>query len=261
MISLSPGSSSLGFSARINWREKERFLKVRMPVSIIADQGQFECQYGYVNRPVTKNTPGDEAKFESCTHRFVRIADSRQAVSVVNASTYGADAYPLRNDSDKPSGTMVRLSLLESPIFPDPDTDTGTHDFHWTVSAGNNLADTLDEANRVNAPILNNVPGIEPPVTLDSLEGTVVIDWIKLADDGSGDLIIRLYEAAGSTAKVRLKPSSTFAGAVVRETDTLEGDNLPADEPKALISPNGSAISSAELVFSPFQLSTLRVIR
>lgn len=261
VISLSPKSSSLDFSARIDWREKERFLKVRMPISIIADQGQFECQYGYVNRPVTKNSPEEEAKFESCTHRFVRIADSCQAVSIANASTYGADAYPLRNDSGNPSGTMVRLSLLEAPIFPDPDTDTGIHDFHWTISASDSLADTLGEASRVNAPILSDVPEIEPPVVLDSLQGTVVIDWIKLADDGTGDLIMRLYEAAGSTAKVRLQPSSAFAGAVIRETDTLEGDNLPADEPRALTSPNGSAISSAELVFSPFQLATLRVTR
>ena len=37
---------------------------------------QYECQYGMVERPIQKNTRSDEAKYESCTHRFVRVADA-----------------------------------------------------------------------------------------------------------------------------------------------------------------------------------------
>ena len=34
-----------------------------------------------------------------------------------------------------------------------------------------------------------------PLVSLTDVTGTIVLDWVKLADDGSDDLIVRLYEA------------------------------------------------------------------
>ncbi len=37
-----------------------------------------------------------------------------------------------------------------------------------------------------------------PLVSLADATGVIVLDWIKLADDGSSDLIVRLYEAAGA---------------------------------------------------------------
>src|SRR5699024_875299 len=94
-ITLRPASRTLEFAARVDWHAQEEFLKVDMPVGVQAANAQYECQYGMVERPIQKNSRGDEAKFESCTHRFVRVADAAYAVAVVNASTYGSDVSPI----------------------------------------------------------------------------------------------------------------------------------------------------------------------
>ena len=83
------------------------------------------------------------------------------------------------------------------------------------------------------------MPDIAAPITLEPIEGTPVIDWIKLADDGSGDIVARLYEAAGAKAKAMLHVGGTLDGWTVRETNTLE-----QDEPTRMNLPDLSAASS-----------------
>ena len=155
-ITLRAKSKSLEFRTKVDWRASERFLKVDIPMAIQADRAQYECQYGMVERPIQKNTRSDEAKYESCTHRFVRVADAGYAAAVVNASTYGSDVSPIhRNTASGPvRGTMIRLSLLSSPLYPDPNTDKGVHEFAWNVVADASMPAVLDEANRLNAAVL-----------------------------------------------------------------------------------------------------------
>ena len=51
-----------------------------------------------------------------------------------------------------------------------------------------------------------------PLVSLADATGVIVLDWIKLADDGSSDLIVRLYEAWGMRTRAVLSvPGSTRA--------------------------------------------------
>lgn len=78
------------------------------------------------------------------------------------------------------------------------------------------------------------MPDLAPLASIESANGTVVLDWIKLADDGSGDLIVRAYEAAGGRADATLHVCPALAGASVHETNVLEGDDLAADLPVAL---------------------------
>ena len=181
--------------------------------AIQADRAQYECQYGMVERPIQKNTRSDEAKYESCTHRFVRVADAGYAAAVVNASTYGSDVSPIhRNTASGPvRGTMIRLSLLSSPLYPDPNTDKGVHEFAWNVVADASMPAVLDEANRLNAAVLPAVPAFDPLAQLNPVDGVMVLDWVKLADDGSGDLILRVYEAVGGEA-MRDLPSTPLWG-------------------------------------------------
>jgi alpha-mannosidase len=276
VISLSPGSWRLDFSAHIDWHAKERFLKVDMPMAVVADRAQYECQYGLVERPIGKNTASDEAKYESCSNRFVRIADHEYAIAVVNSSVYGCDASPIHGEraAGAQPGTMLRLSLLESPVFPDPHTDQGEHDFAWSLLADATIERTLDAASVLNAPELGNLPMLEPLIRLDGVSGVPVIDWMKRADDGSEDLIVRIYEAAGGHAQARLRVSPALDGMLVSETNELEEPELPDDLPIAL--PDAASLADAassdsvtsangwvpaqgaRIRLEPFQLTTLR---
>ena len=271
-ITLAVGARQLDFKASVDWHERERFLKVDVPVAVRAIRAQYDCQYGLVDRPIDKNTPGDEAQYEVCTRRFARIAQPDYAVAVVNDSIYGADATPIVRTVGggnsggagvaSSAGTMFRLSLLSAPVFPDPHEDQGHHEFAWSVVADATLDHTLESACMLNAPVLRDVPAIEPLVSLRDVAGMVVIDWIKLADDGSGDVIVRLYEAAGGQARARLHVVDSLAGGNVRETDVLERDALAGDLPVALVAGRGrQPVQGAAMQLGPFQLATLRISR
>lgn len=263
-ITLRAKSKSLEFRTKVDWRASERFLKVDIPMAIQADRAQYECQYGMVERPIQKNTRSDEAKYESCTHRFVRVADAGYAAAVVNASTYGFDVSPIhRNTASGPvRGTMIRLSLLSSPLYPDPNTDKGVHEFAWNVVADASMPAVLDEANRLNAAVLPAVPAFDPLAQLNPVDGVMVLDWVKLADDGSGDLILRVYEAVGGEAHARLAVNAALGKATVRECSIMEDARLDAELPAAFADGDPSVARTAQgamLSLHPFQLATLRV--
>ena len=262
IITLRPGSHTLDFHADIDWHERERFLKVDLPLGIVADQATYDCQYGLVRRPIVKNTASDEAKYESSTNRFAIIGDAGYAAAVINGSVYGSDATPIAENAaeGRDSGTMFRLSLLSAPAFPDPRTDIGAHEFDWSVVTDATVGRALGAACALNAPTLHDMPDLAPLASIESANGTVVLDWIKLADDGSGDLIARAYEAAGGRADATLHVCPALAGASVHETNVLEGDNLAADLPVALQDGTQDA-EGATLHFGPFQLATLRITR
>lgn len=263
-ITLRAKSKSLEFRTKVDWRASERFLKVDIPMAIQADRAQYECQYGMVERPIQKNTRSDEAKYESCTHRFVRVADAGYAAAVVNASTYGSDVSPIhRNTASGPvRGTMIRLSLLPSPLYPDPNTDKGVHEFAWNVVADASMPAVLDEANRLNAAVLPAMPAFDPLAQLNPVDGVMVLDWVKLADDGSGDLILRVYEAVGGEAHARLAVNAALGKATVRECSIMEDARLDAELPAAFADGDPSVARTAQgamLSLHPFQLATLRV--
>ena len=264
-IALRPGSATLDFTADVDWHAVEQFLKVDMPVTVQAVNAQYECQYGLVERPINKNTRSDDAKFESCTHRFVRIADADYAAAVVNASTYGSDVSPIHADAAHGTGrgTMLRLSLLSAPLYPDPRTDQGAHSFAWSLVADADMNAVLDEAARLNSPVIGELPDMAPLVSLADATGVIVLDWIKLADDGSSDLIVRLYEAAGgnATATLRLDAALSDAKAGVREVNLMEEPELDAELPRALAGDEPMPADGAVVSLAPFQLATLRIRR
>ena len=91
----------------------------------------------------------------------------------------------------------MRLSLLRAPQFPDPDADQGRHDLHVTVRPGATIADAVEEGYRTNLPprVVKGAHGVAPLVTVSN--PAVVVEAVKLAEDRSGDVIVRLYESLG----------------------------------------------------------------
>lgn len=260
VITLRPGRRQLDFHAEVDWRVPEKLLKVDFPLAVQADRARYETQYGWVERPVAKNTPRDEAAFENCTHRFVEIKDSGYGVGVVNASTYGSDVGLLDDGTPEGSvGTMLRLTLVAAPTAPDPHADIGWHAFDWSLLPGIDMPGLLDAAAEINAPVIESFPDCRPPVSLETIEGTPVIDWMKMADDKSGDLIVRIYEAAGGRARARLRLHGPLSRASVVETDLLERAGRHYEgEPDALADAAGPG-QGAEILLRPFQIATLRL--
>lgn len=147
--------------------------------------------------------------------------------------------------------TTARISLLRAPLFPDPDCDRGEHRLRYALVLGADIHDAIREGYHFNLPE-RAVPGgaaVEPLVGADG-DG-VVIEAVKLADDRSGDVVVRLYESGGGRVRTTLRAG--FPVAAARITDLLERDLEGAAAPAF----HGSEVT---LSLRPFQILTLRLV-
>lgn len=256
-LRLPAGAPQLEITADVDWREREHLLKLALPLDVHTRTARYETQYGYVERTVTANTSWDEAQYEVSQHRYVHLDEAGHGIGVVNDSSHGLDVRSLG------TGTVVRPSLLRGARFPDPGSDLGRHRMRFAVVVGD-LAATIDAAYALNAPILD-LPPLAPLLQLELAEGTAAVDWITLAEDGSGDVIARIAELAGGRARGRLLAAPELADAEVVETDLLErpvgptGPDRPEAPPRGL--EHDGHVRDARLDLRPFQLLTLRLRR
>jgi alpha-mannosidase len=248
-IALEPGSRVVDFGCEVDWHEREAFLKAAFPVDVHTGHATAQVQYGHLARPTHANTSWDAARFEVCAHRFLHVGDAGYGAALVNDSVYGHDVTRV----PRPGGgtwSTVRLSLLRAPRYPDPETDQGRHAFRYGLVCGAGIPEAVREGYRLNLPplVVRGGADVEPLVAVDN--PAVVVEAVKLADDRSGDVVVRLYESLGGAAEVTL--GRTVPGAVV-ETDLLE---RPVD--------GGVRFGAGEevrLSLRPFQIRTLRIDR
>ncbi|MFI6879897.1 alpha-mannosidase [Streptomyces sp. NPDC050400] len=238
VVSLAPGARRVDIATEVDWHETEKFLKLAFPLDVHAERYASETQFGHVHRPTHTNTSWDAAKFEACNHRFVHVAEPGFGVALVNDSTYGHDVTRTADT------TTVRVSLLRAPRFPDPETDQGVHRFRHALVPGASVGDAVREGAAINLPArtVHGGASVAPLVTVD--HDAVAVSAVKLADDGSGDVVVRLYESRGGRAKARVTPGFAVSGVV--RTDLLE---RPVEE------------GGLTLSLKPFELVTLRLSR
>ncbi|MEU4167807.1 glycosyl hydrolase-related protein, partial [Streptomyces sp. NPDC026665] len=119
--------------------------------------------------------------------------------------------------------------------------DLGTHRFTYALLPGAGVGDAVAEGLALNLPLRRAaVPRLEPLVSVD--DPAVTVESVKLAEDRSGDVVVRLYESRGGRA--RAKVTTGFPVARAEVTDLLE---RPLRE------------APSEIGLRPFQILTLRL--
>ncbi|MBO9625721.1 MAG: alpha-mannosidase [Microbacterium sp.] len=243
-ITLAPGERTVRLRNEVDWHETEKLLKLAFPLDVQASHTEAETQFGYQSRVTHTNTSWEAAKFETSMHRFVLVREQDFGVALVNDSIYGYDTS--RDSDDDGVTTTVRLSLLRAPRFPDPDTDHGRHVITVGLVIGADAGIATAEGIRLNAPA-TLVRGEREVAPLVSVRGDgIVVSGVKLAADGSGDVIVRVYEALGRRATGALDLG--FDHREVREVSLIE-DEL--DAPRL----------GVDLHLRPFEVRTVRVVR
>ncbi|MEU7967716.1 glycoside hydrolase family 38 C-terminal domain-containing protein [Streptomyces sp. NPDC049097] len=252
VLSLAPGERRLEIDTEVDWHETEKFLKLAFPLDVHAERYASETQFGHFHRPTHTNTSWEAAKFEACNHRFVHLEEPGWGVAVVNDSTYGHDVTRTVRDTDSGTTTTVRVSLLRAPRFPDPETDQGVHRFRHALTPGATIGDAVREGWRINLPErrMDGGRAVQPLVTM--AQDAVVVTAVKLADDGSGDVVVRFHESRGGRTETTLTAGFEVAAAVA--TDLLERPLGDAPAPHR----EGGRIT---LRLRPFELVTLRLKR
>ncbi len=243
-IVLQPGSRTVLLRNDIDWHETEKLLKLAFPLDVFARETLAETQFGFQRRATHVNTSWEAAKFETSMHRFVLAQEEDFGVALVNDSIYGYDTS--REVEGDDVTTTVRLSLLRAPRFPDPETDHGSHEIEVGLVVGADAAIATAEGIRMNA-LPTEVRGADEVEPLVRVTGPgIVVSSVKLADDRSGDVIVRVYESLGRRTTGEVEVGFPHDG--IREVTLIE-DEL--DEPRT-----GGALN-----LRPFEVRTLRISR
>ena len=240
LYTMRAGSPRLDITFDIDWREDERLLSLVVPLDVQTREATCDIQFGHVKRPTHASTSWDAAKFEVCAHRFVDLSEPSFGVAVLNDGRYGHQLH--RGD--------VVVSLLRAPKYPDPTADHGHHTVTLSVMPhGPGLLDVLSEAEALNNPlrvVSGNAAALAEPIVAIDHRG-VQVSAVKRADDGSGDLIVRCYEACGDRATITVR--TPFHVGNASRCNLLE-------EPQQGLECSDGIVA---LTLRPFELVTLRL--
>jgi alpha-mannosidase len=253
---LRAGSERLDVDVEIDWHERDHLLKLAWPLDLLCAEVTRHIQWGHVRTPIHTNTTWDHARFELCAHQWIDASEGEVGVALLNDSRYGHDATRTRTPSGRPS-TTLRLTVVKGARYPDPHADEGEHRFRYSVlphAGPDGLATVVAEGYRLRHP-LRAVPAgpggdVLPPIVSVDHPG-VIVEVVKAAEDGSGDPVVRVYEALGSRSTATLTFRDDVGEVAVVDLLEDERDGLP---PVPLVV-EGPAVT---LTLTPFQIATLR---
>jgi len=236
----------IDFVTSVEWWEKRRLMKACFPVEVLSRTATYEIQYGAIERPTHRSNSVERARFEVTGHKWIDLSEGDYGVSLLNDCKYGFDVYQ----------NTMRISLLRSPIVPDPHADEGHHESVYSLyphRASWREAETVRRAYELNVPLIARIvdahAGSIPAASgfLSADQPNVVIDAVKKAED-SDALIVRLYEAHGARGPVRLSFGASPKS--VTECDLMEENDVP-------VACEGSTVS---FVIKPWEIRTFKVV-
>ena len=247
-VILDAGSDRVDFTTTVDWWEEKTMLKVAFPVAVTADAATYEIPYGTIERSTRMDDDWQKAKVEVPAQRWADLSQDAFGVSLLNTSKYGYDV----------KGNTMRLSLLRSPIWPDPTADRGKHSIDYalyphsgrvrdaaTVRRGyemnNPLIAVLETAHHGPLPRERSFARLSP----DSL----VLTSIKKAED-SDAWVVQWYDAKGDAATAALTLDRPPARA--RATSFLEEDGaaLPVDGAVVHVPTRAHAVTTVKVSFA-----------
>jgi len=179
--------------------------------------------------------------------RWADLGDGKNGFSLINETKYGYDA----------KGNVLRLSLLRSPVYPDPEADQGQHHFSYALyphSGDWKQALTMRQGYDFNY----RLAAMQVPAHGGTLGSSfsfvktepdnVVVTAMKKTEDGDG-LLLRFFEWSGKQTNVTL---------------TLPPGIVSATLANLMEKPEGSALSVANgrqvtVPVTPYEIQTVIV--
>ena len=283
---LQAASPVLKIHTKVNWLERHVLVKAAFPLNLEADFATYEIPCGAIQRTTKPETAAEKAKWEvpalrwadlteegetrrqgdkvshcvaevpepvrcagsprcsnwrsvvasGATRREIGRRENSYGVSLLNNCKYGYDAQP----------SQLRLSLLRSPEWPNPEADKGNHEFSYGLypHAGSwEKAQTVKRGYEFNQPLkvvlcennfFENKPQTQTlkdkasfiDISGHSAENLILMAF-KQAEDNPQQWILRCYESNGEKAEFQL---TSDIGLNVKESVDLLERPLPNSE-------------------------------
>lgn len=234
----------------IGWHETHVLLKAAFPLAATSSKATFEIPYGTIDRPTTRDNSFEKARFEVPAMRWADEGDGQHGFGLLNNSKYGYDAV----------GNLLRLTLLRSPVYPDPTADRGDQQFEYALypHAGTWQSSQVMQRGyefnyRLRAMQVADHEGTLP--ASHSFAGVaethVVLTALKKAEDGHA-LIARFYEWSGQGGDVTLTvPGAVKNAEVVNLMEQPTGQSVPVEA--------AGGTSVVKIPVTPYMIQTVRL--
>lgn len=247
---LRSGEPVLRLEYEIDWQD-QGILQANFPTLYTGRQARYGAPFGSIQRPQLARDLAADALFEVPASRWSIVGDDNEQVGlgVVTKDRYGFGCL-----DGSMHVSLVRSALVtNAPVnrelrdraYPHDYSDLGTHRFELALCSGRLSAPRAEQpaalADTLFTPPLQ-LEGAPKTAGLVAIEGgdSLVIAWIKPADDGRGYLL-RLHETRGlrGVATVRVADGWELEESCCletrRESISLEADSV-SFQPYGLIS-------------------------
>ena len=204
------GCDAIPVGVTVDWHERQQALKLRWPVQVRMPKATYEIAYGTIERSCSGDEEPGQRWFD-LTGIHERTGET-YGLSILNDAKYSFDVR----------GAEMSLTVLRSPAYAHHDPyqpeswdgvrflDQGVQRFQYAMlpHAGDwRDAQTPRRAAELNQPSIAMIDTFHPgslPAASSFAEASpeaVAVTALKLAEDGSGDVIVRAYETTGQAMK------------------------------------------------------------
>ncbi len=195
---LDKNSPILQIKNQVNWLEDNVLVKASFPLNINAKYATYEIACGAIEREIDS-----EIKWEVPALKWADLSDD-YGVSLLNDCKYG---YDVKNG-------QLRLTLLRSPKFPDPECDRGFHQFTYSLYPHIGTwqkSHTVRKGYELNIPLqvqffdINKEGKLSPISSCLNLGSeNLILMALKQSEDEENQFILRCYECHGEDTELRL---------------------------------------------------------
>jgi alpha-mannosidase len=233
-------SRRVDFVTTVDWQESHKLLKASFPVNIRASEAIHEIQFGHIRRPNHRSEPYDAERYEVAQQKWTALVEENRGAAVLNDCKYGISV----------AGNSMNLTLLKAPMAPDMTADRGLHEFTYSLYVWNGSlagSDLVKEAYDLNHPAITarGSAGTSSVFSVDA--ANVVVETVKPAEDGSGDVVVRLYEAMRMATRCTLSTTLPVRRAALTNMLEESGRRIPVTKGRV------------SLDLRPFEVKTLRL--
>lgn len=249
----------LKIATTVQWQERQVLVKAAFPLTWSAPQASYEIPCGTIQRPTLPPAhplpPAETARWEVPALHWADLTGpsptGTYGLSLLNDCKYGYDAHP----------NQLRLTLLRSPNWPDPQADLGEHQFTYGLyphAGGWQEAATVHRGYELNRPLqaylwqpapssdaiaganpadpaqgqTRKEPSPLPPVHqfLDLQPQNLILMALKQAEANPNHWILRCYECSGEPAVLQLTTAlPRLPNPEVDRVDLLERPDPPGN--------------------------------
>lgn len=196
----------------VEWHEKHRLAKAEFGCNVLARKALCDTSAGFIERDTHRNTSWQQARFETCHHKWADLAETDGGVALINDGKYGIGF----------DENTMSLSLLRATIRPDVTSDMGRHNFCYMIMPHSKNAVEAD-INRIA--FQYNIPLVKADAEYNGESfAPLYMQAMKKSEDGNMT-VIRLSEQDGRRGKIRLNKKVKLLNLleeVEGETDVIE---------------------------------------